>query len=409
MPLIQLIRRDGQVYELLAENISFDMQRAFIGQAMPVVNTRIALDMNQTNFSITLGGILTDDLTASSGVGSAMTIDTSVHGGQVLQASWYEAFASWTAVKAELDGVNIVIKSTGQIKAGLGEDITIQLKNGSGSSTVATKSIVVIDISGTASTDTLANTIVSGINGATVKVDTVSKAGSVVFSVSQSSGQFRTLSEDSQSGSGYDGELITIRNTETGDEGDHTVTVSKNNLGQRWTNQFSVTNMKGGQGSQKLTMEDKVQDFLNLANMSAGGALISPNQLVGSVVNVPDSVSSFDVSSLLRIEEAAVVKKYIVGVRIPYTSLASSTTGNKVLRQYLLPAGIGTDYPASKNNKEYDPTTIVNNETMRPNPFLEQGVAIPCILAKFTPDYTAGDGFWKYTIVLNAVEQLVGL
>ena len=171
MPLIQLIRRDGQVYELLVETISFDMQRAFIGQAMPVVNTRIALDMNQTNFSITLGGILTDDLTASSGVGSAMSIDTSVHGGQVLQASWYEVFASWTAVKAELDGVNIVIKSTGQIKAGLGEDITIQLKNGSGSSTVATKSIVVIDISGTASTDTLANTIVSGINGATVKVN----------------------------------------------------------------------------------------------------------------------------------------------------------------------------------------------------------------------------------------------
>ena len=41
-------------------------------------------------------------------------------------------------------------------------------------------------------------------------------------------------------------------------------------------------------------MEDKVQDLLNLSNMSAGGALVSPNAIAGSVIDIPDGVSSVD-------------------------------------------------------------------------------------------------------------------
>ena len=146
-----------------------------------------------------------------------------------------------------------------------------------------------------------------------------------------------------------------------------------------------------------------------MANMSAGGALISPQVLTGSVIDLPDSVSSLDTSRFLRIDEAAVVKKYVVGIRIPYESLASSTTGNKVLRQFLLPAGPGTDYAAVLNDNTYDPTVEVDNQTVRPNPFLEQGVAIPAIITSFNPAYEAGDGFWTYDLTMKAVEQLVGL
>jgi len=409
MPMIQLIRRDSQVIELEADSISIILDRVFLAQPIPVVNTRIALDMNQTNMAIEISGILTDDDEATGGAGAAMTIDTSVHGGQILQSTWYESFASWSAVKTELDGVRITFQSIGQINAGLGEDITLQLKNDSGSSTVATNSIIVIDISSTTSTDTLSNTIATAISNASVKVNTATTTCSSLFTISQSSGQFRTLSEDAQGGSNFDGELITIKNKVKGENGNHIVRVSQDDIGRRWEDKFSVSNMTGGAASQKLTMDDKVQDFLNLANMSAGGALISPNSVAGNVVNIPDSVSSFDASSLLRIDEMETVKKYIVGIRIPYESLASSTTGNRELRQYLIPSGIGTNFSSSSNTGEYDPTTIVNNKITRPNPFLEQGVAIPCILKSFKPTYNAGDGFWAYTMSIVPIEQLVGI
>lgn len=409
MPMIQLIRRDSKVIELEADSITMGIDRAYIAYPLPVVNTRVALDMNQTNLSIEISGILTDDDEATGGAGAAMTIDTSVHGGQILQSTWYESFASWSAVKTELNGVRIKFQSIGQINAGLGEDITLQLKNSSGSSTVATNSIIVIDISSTTSTDTLSNTIATAISNASVKVNTATTTCSSLFTFSQSSGQFRTLSEDAQGGSNFDGELITIKNKVKGENGNHIVTVSQDDIGRRWEDKFSVSNMTGGAASQKLTMDDKVQDFLNLANMSAGGALVSPNAVAGSVVNIPDSVSSFDASSLLRIDEMETVKKYIVGIRIPYESLASSTTGNRELRQYLIPSGIGTNFSSSSNDKIYDPTTTVNNKITRPNPFLEQGVAIPCILKSFKPSFNAGDGYWAYTMSITPVEQLVGI
>ena len=409
MPRIQLVKRDSSVMELDAESITFDLTRVITAYPLPIVNTRVALDLNQTQIGITLQGIFTDDDSATPGVGAAFTIDTSINGSQSLEATWYEMFSSWNAVKTELDGVEINFKSTGQINAGLGEDITIELKNGSGSSTVATNSIILVNIASTTSSDSLSDTITTALGSAQVKVDTATTNFSDIFTTTQSSGQLETLSQDSQSGSGFNGEKITITNSTVGSAGNHTTTVSKDNAGQDWTKQFLVTNAVGGIASTQLTMEDKVQDLLNLTNMSAGGALISPNAMAGSVIDIPDGVSSLDASRFLRLDEAKVVKKYIVGLRIPYESLASSTTGNKVLRQYLIPSGIGTDFSSDSNNRAFDPTTTVNNETIRPNPYLEQGVAIPVVLSMFSPAYNAGDGFWSYEMTFTAVEQLVGI
>ena len=84
-------------------------------------------------------------------------------------------------------------------------------------------------------------------------------------------------------------------------------------------------------------------------NASAGGALVSPRVLSGSLIDLPDSISSFDASSFLNLDTASSVKKYIIGVRIPYESLVTATNGSTVLRQYLIPAGPGTDYSAEKN------------------------------------------------------------
>jgi len=409
MPKIQLIKRDSSVLELDAEDIMFDLTRSVVAHALPIFNTRAAIDLNQTNISIIVNGILTDDTEATPGVGSAFTIDTSINGSQTLEATWYEMFASWNAVKTELDGVEIRFKSLGQINANLGEDITIQLKNGAGSSTVALNSIILVNIASTTNSDNLSDTIATALGSAQVKVNNVTTNFSDIFTTSQSSGQMETLSQDNQGGSGFNGEKITITNKTVGIAGDHTVTVQKDNAGQDWTKQFLVTNAVGGKASVQLTMEDKVQDLLNLSNMSAGGGLVSPNALAGSVVDIPDGVASFDLSRFLRVDQAKTVKKYVVGLRVPYESLASSATGNRALRQFLIPSGIGTDYSSESNDTEFDPTTIINNVTVRPNPYLEQGVAIPVVLTMFNPSYNAGEGFWSYKLTFAAVEQLVGI
>ena len=61
MPRIQLIKRDSSVLELDAENIQFDLTRIITAHALPIFNTRAAIDLNQTNINIILEGIITDD------------------------------------------------------------------------------------------------------------------------------------------------------------------------------------------------------------------------------------------------------------------------------------------------------------------------------------------------------------
>jgi len=411
MPKIQLLRRNSSVIELDAETITFGFNRLITHYPVPILATRMGLDLNQTDFEIVIDGVLVDDEEGTSGVGAAFSMDLSRSGAATLEPTWYSQYASISALRSDLDGVEITFSTIGQINAGLGENITIQLKNGSASSSGTTNRIIGVNISSAASTDAIADAIVSALNSASgIRVDTVSKAFTDILTVTQAEGVMQSLSQDLQGGSGFDGEMITIRNTDTGTKGNSTVRVSKDNIGTTWDKQFLVNNMKGGEASQKMTMEDKVQDLLNMANMSAGGALISPDILTGSIVDLPDSVSSLDTSRFLRVEDSPSIGKYVVGIRVPYESLASSTTGNRVLRQFLLPAGPGTNYSASLNDFSYDPKTTIDNETVRPNPFHEQGVAIPAVIKSFgNISYNAGEGFWSYQLTMTAVEQLVGL
>tara|TARA_R100001463_G_scaffold20854_4_gene50640 strand:- start:3465 stop:4694 length:1230 start_codon:yes stop_codon:yes gene_type:complete len=409
MPMIQLLRRDSSVIELEAESISFGFNRVTLTYPVAIFATRMGMDLNQSDMDIVIEGIFSDDDTVTPGVGAAFHLDLSRGGGISPASTWFNQYSSWSVARADLDGVEITFSSASQINANLGEDITIRLKNGTAASaTVATNSVFEINISGAASSDAVADLILSAINGASAKVNTVTTDLNDIFTVTQSSGQQTNLSASQQS-STFDGEMITLINKTVGISGNSTVNVSKDNAGQEWAKQFIVTNMSGGKESLIMTKEDKVQDVLNLANMSAGGALISPQILTGSVIDLPNSVASFDTSRFLSIEDSSVVAKYIVGIRVPYESLASSTTGARVLRQFLIPAGPGTNYPAEGNTYDYDPTVTVDNKTIRPNPFLEQGVAIPAIIKGFTPSYNAGEGHWTYTLTMSPIEQLVGL
>ena len=427
MPKIQLLRRDSSVIELNAENITFAITRGAQSFALPFVATRYAIDLNQTNVGISINGIITDDEGEALGTGSAFTIDLSQSSGQIPSSTWYGQYSTsagaWSTVKTDLDGVDISFKSIGQKTAGLGETTSIRLANGTTTSSVA-DSIIGIDISSTTNTQTLSSTITSALSSASITVDGSTTAFSTAFSVTTSLGQQKNNSYYHQTGdvdTTYTGERIQIKNKTIGKTGNLGVTVTKGvNAGSntyelvegsqgRWDKQFLVTNLTGGLDSTKMSMGDKVQEVLNLVNASAGGALISPNVLSGEILDLPSSVSSFDASRFLNIEEAATVKKYIVGVRIPYDSIASSSTGQKVLRQYIIPAGPGTDYAPENNTQSYDPTVSVNNQVIRPNPYLEQGVAIPCVLKTWNPAYDAGNGYWTYDLTLDVVEQLVGI
>ena len=190
MPKIQLIRRDSQIIELEAETISFVMDRLVAISPVPILAQRIGVDMNQTNIGIEISGVLIDDDSATGGVGSAFTIDTSMNGSKTVATTWYELGGITTAI---LDGVRIKFSSIGQIDAGLGEDITILLNNGSLSPTVDTNSIIPVNIASITTSDGLADAIKTAIEAASVKVNTATTSFTSIFTVTQSAGQMSAV------------------------------------------------------------------------------------------------------------------------------------------------------------------------------------------------------------------------
>ena len=413
--MIQLIRRDSTIIELEAVDIQFSIQRNVLVHPIPLLATRAALDLNQPQVGITINGIITDDEQAKGDSSAEMTIDLSLAFGVAGAGSWYQSLGlTWANVKAEMDGVSIKFSTKGQIDADLGETIELQLKNGSGTNVVATASIIYADISSTTNTSGVATAIKTALDAASIKVDGSTVNFTTEATVSTKAGQAASVSYHNQVGSSgtYSNEMLVVKNKATGSSGNTNVSVRKiaNSSSINWTKQFFVSDFSGGVDGVKMTRGDKLQDLLNsITNPSAGGALISPNVLTGSVIDLPDSIASFDSAQFLRIDQAKSVKKYIIGVRIPYESIVSSTSGNRELRQFLIPAGPGTDHSAESNTEPFDPVEIINNKPVRPNPYLQQGVAIPVVVQSFDPSYEAGDSVWNYQITLAPAEQLVGL
>jgi hypothetical protein len=413
--MIQLIRRDSTVIELEATSIGLSIQRNVLVHPIPLLATRAGLDLNQPQVSIVIDGIITDDEESKGASAAEMSLDLSLAFGNAGATSWYNSYGlTWTSIKSKLNGASIKFQTKGQVEAGLGEAIEIELRTASIASSVGTVSTVYVDVSSTTNTSTLSTAIINALNAANMQINTATVAFTSEVSISSKTGQAAAVSYQNQNGSigNYTNEMIVLRNKFDGASGNSAVSVVKKSANgtSSWEQQFFVTNMSGGVDGVQMTRGDKLQDLINsITNPSAGGALISPQVLTGSAIDLPDSIASFDSAQFLRIDQAKSVRKYIVGVRIPYESLISSTSGNRELRQFLIPAGPGTDHSAVSNTEPYDPVDIVNNKAVRPNPFLRQGVAIPVVVQSFDPGYTAGDSVWEYQIQLAPVEQLVGL
>lgn len=418
LPKIQLIRRDGNIIELDVLDIAFNIQRGVAVWAMPVFAVRAGLDLNANLLNIQINGVITDDKDSSGSAGAVASLDLSR--GTGVFDSW---FAQQTAqgnntmalVKAALHGKELVFSTAGQINAGLGEDVTLRFDVGSTfTSSVATKSVVRVNLSGTINnTGDINVAIQTAINASSVKVDTVTTALSSILTVALSAGAKASNSKTHQGlGSNLTNEKLTLTNAITGSSGNTTITKQGSSISTTsdWSHSFFTSNFTGGVDGSRKTKGDKIQDLINMTmNASAGGGMLSPQSFTGDLIEMPDALSSFDVSKLLRIDQAESVKKYIVGLRIPYESMASASGVSEEIRQFIVPAGQGTDYAAEKNTEPFDPSQTVDGEVIRPNPFFRQGIAIPGVVQTFTPAYVAGDSVWTYTLAFAAVEQLIGI
>jgi hypothetical protein len=417
MPMVQLIRRDGQIIELEAERIGFSIVRSVNVWAVPVFGVRAAYDTNANMLSVTVTGVLTDDTQISGANGAVAQIDLSR--ATTVANSWFaqqDAIGNTTIaqVVSALHGKEIIFSSCGQKTAGLGENIKLRFyTSGVPAATVATKSIIPVDLTGTINhTGDIAVAIKAAFDAASVKVNAATTAISSIFSSALSAGA-ATLSGTDQGVGSLTNEKLTLTNLITGSNGNNRTTVS-GAIGisstQDFTSPFFVSNFTSGVTGSRKSKGDKVQDLINMTiNASAGGGMLSPQSFTGDLIEMPDSLSNFDVSKLLRIDQSASVSKYICGIRIPYESIITASGVTEEVRQFIVPSGPGTDYPAETNVEPFDPVDVIGGETVRPNPFFRQGIAIPGVVQSFEPAFTAGDSVWTYTLGFNAAEQLIGI
>lgn len=419
MPMIQLIRRSGEVIELQAESINFSVTRGVAVWALPVFGVRAGLDLNQNLFSITVNGIMTDDVHPTGSASASCIIDLSRS--TTNANSWFvqrQALgnSSWNDIKTALHGKQIHLKSAGQEAASvagvLNEKIVLEFfSSGALAATVGETSIVPVDISATTNTETLATAIKTALDAGSCHVNTTPTAISSIFTTTLETGSSGTSAADQGLSSPLN-ELVRITNTVQSADGNTQTQLSgaAGITSQDFTDPFFVSNFTGGVTGSRKSKGDKIQDIIDATvNASAGGGMISPQSFTGDLIEMPDALGKFDVASLLRISESQSVSKYIVGIRIPYESMVTATGVSEEIRQFIVPSGPGKSYPSESNIEPFDPVDVVNGETIRPNPFFRQGIAIPGIVQSFEPAFQAGDSVWTYTLGFNACEQLLGI
>lgn len=422
MPKIQLIRRDGKVIELNATNIGFNIQRGVKIWAIPIVGVRAGFDTNDNLLSITIDGIMTDDSEVSGSVGAVGSLDLSRP--TTNADSWFnqqtaqDDISTIADIVASLEGKQWTFKSAGQVGAGLDENITMRFSTSAGpawATGAATNTIVPIDLSGVINhTGHIADAIYTALTTNSVNVNGAAVTISSIFTITQGGGQ-KQLSGSHQGVGTLTSEKIIITNITQGINGNTPITKS-GALGvsttQNWANPFWLSSsLNSGVTGSKMSRGDKVQDLVNMTmNASPGGGMVSAQSFTGDLIELPDAIANFDISKFLKIDRAANVEKYIVGIRIPYDSLITATGAeSSVIRQFISPSGPSTSYPADENTTAFDPIDIVGGKIERPNPFFRQGIAIPGVIQTFQPSYEAGDSVWTYTLGFVACEQLLGI
>lgn len=320
---VRLVRKNGELIELLATDITLDVQRKTGGIALPMTgSTRIGFDFNMNNAVIILNGVITDDdiiHTTGNTKGATSFIDFSGTYGSV---TTLETSAWTTEIDRIIQGQDASASDASNIAA-------------------ADHSIKLIASDGTTFNVYLAiSSSTSGLSG-----------GRYYISVNDSSGANRSAVNiatylnaliNASLSAHFTSTLVTSSVTSAITtkviissvvKSDAANTASPAMTADNWPSEAKRPyhgKFKGGYSELTKSAGDKVMDLFGTLNNSNNGGfgLLTPFGAMGMAHGALLSLTNDTDESLTNFTDAK-YGDYIIGIQIPYNSMVKATGSNK--------------------------------------------------------------------------------
>tara|TARA_Y100001937_G_C7133440_1_gene338739 strand:- start:3625 stop:4773 length:1149 start_codon:yes stop_codon:yes gene_type:complete len=319
---IRLIREDGGLIELLAFNIVMSTERKFGPKAFPFSGSnRASLDLNVNRAAIIMQGIFIDDETEVAAVGASALIN----------------FAKTSAATTHfLNSTNL-----NRILSTTSGDANLKLVDSNGDTRLI-KLQVAASTTG-ASYNTSTDTVIIGEN--TTSASSVASAVKTAIDTDLSTFFTATL-KDTENGSG---EIVTNGGLLIQQKviGSFATTGNNDDLPKikpatdRVGNLFpSVETFSGGQNKKQLSAGDKAQELYSIANNSSRKTLRQVANSFGNVFRRGQPYSEVGTDTFIFGKGS----DYIVGIQIPFNSMANAGTGDKYTPvNFFMPTGLFFD------------------------------------------------------------------
>ena len=319
---IRLVREDGGLIELLAFNIVMSTERKFGPKAFPFSGSnRASLDLNVNRAAIIMQGIFIDDETEVEAVGASALINfAQSHGATThfLNSTNLNRILSTTSGDANLK----LVDSNGDTRL-----IKLQVAaSTTGASYNTTTDTVIIgeNTSGSSGTASVASAVKTAIDTdlstyftATLK-DTENDSGQIVTNggllIQQKViGSFATT--------GNNDDLPKIK-------------PATDKIGNLFP---IVETFSGGQNKKQLSAGDKAQELYSIANNSSRKTLRQVANSFGNVFRRGQPYSEVGTDTFIFGKGS----DYIVGIQIPFNSMANAGTGDKYTPvNFFMPTGL---------------------------------------------------------------------
>ena len=319
---IRLIREDGGLIELLAFNIVMSTERKFGPKAFPFSGSnRASLDLNVNRAAIIMQGIFIDDETEVAAVGASALIN----------------FAKTSAATTHfLNSTNL-----NRILSTTSGDANLKLVDSNGDTRLI-KLQVAASTTG-ASYNTSTDTVIIGEN--TTSASSVASAVKTAIDTDLSTFFTATL-KDTENGSG---EIVTNGGLLIQQKviGSFATTGNNDDLPKikpatdRVGNLFPfVETFSGGQNKKQLSAGDKAQELYSIANNSSRKTLRQVANSFGNVFRRGQPYSEVGTDTFIFGKGS----DYIVGIQIPFNSMANAGTGDKYTPvNFFMPTGLFFD------------------------------------------------------------------
>ena len=320
---VRLVRKNGELIELLATDITLDVQRKTGGIALPMTgSTRIGFDLNMNNAVIILNGVITDDdiiYTTGSTKAAKSFIDFS---GTHLSINDLQTSVWTTEIDRIIQGQDASASDASNIAA-------------------AVHSIKLIASDGTAFDIYLAiSSSTSGTSGGRYYISVNDSSGSNRSAVNIAT-YLNTLINASLSAH-FTSTLVASTVTPLAGTTKVVITsVVKSNAANTaspamtagsWPSEAKRPyhgKFKGGYNELSKSAGDKVMDLFGTLNNSNNGGLGNIGSLGMSFLLSAGHALTNDTDENLGNFTDAVYGDYIIGIQIPYNSMTKATGSNK--------------------------------------------------------------------------------